>query len=83
MPRPADLRRAAEIVLAWRKGDAHLAGTVLAEADREDRVSFTVAALAFLCNRELDNTANTHGEEAVEAAIREMIAAISATEEDQ
>lgn len=82
MPNASDLRRAAEIILAWRMRDTRLGGTILAEAEKAHRVSYLVAALAFLCNRELDNTAAVHGEEEVEAAIRNMIAAIAATEGD-
>ena len=58
MPNPADLRRAIEAMILYRREDASGVAMVMREAG--DRLSFLVAAVLFLANQAYDQAAAEH-----------------------
>ncbi|OBB76811.1 hypothetical protein [Mycobacterium sp. 852014-52144_SCH5372336] len=83
LPNAADLRRAIEAVILWRREDTHGVAVVLAEAEREHRLSFTIAALLYLVNHQADRLAEVVGVTDVETSLRQLQAALACSEDEE
>ena len=80
MPNPADLRRAIEAMILYRREDASGVAMVMREAG--DRLSFLVAAVLFLANQAYDQAAAEHNFD-VEQNLRHLQAALARSEDDE